>query len=363
MTPRGSGSPSGGIARQPLSAGCSRVSVISMSRAERRTASISGAPSAATTASITRPAAVASCWSPISGWARSASSCSARWAGVISSRAARPAIRASSSATAARALLATAIRRAKPKRRSAPQGRRARPVSLTQREERPSPSVRDEVLTTEEVCALLKSRRRRCIATPSREPGRRSQRSASTTAGNVARSWPGSTRILDEVDPEWAVVRRGDNRVKSLQIVKGPAARSRRPRWCPRGGVAPSLAAGRAWPRSGLAAASITTPRPQRRAASGAGQLSVGQVGFGAAGVRTLDHGPASLAPRTSMDHQHPVGQGSSGVARPRHRPLGGHPHPRRIGRLAAGGDRDHGLHRRCSRRQDVAQGGPLAVL
>jgi excisionase family DNA binding protein len=29
-------------------------------------------------------------------------------------------------------------------------------VSLTQREERPSPSVRDEILTTEEVCALLK---------------------------------------------------------------------------------------------------------------------------------------------------------------------------------------------------------------
>ena len=29
-------------------------------------------------------------------------------------------------------------------------------MSLTQREERPSPSVRDEILTTEEVCALLK---------------------------------------------------------------------------------------------------------------------------------------------------------------------------------------------------------------
>src|SRR4051812_49568623 len=33
---------------------------------------------------------------------------------------------------------------------------RARPVSRRQREEGSSPSVRDEILTTEEVCALLK---------------------------------------------------------------------------------------------------------------------------------------------------------------------------------------------------------------
>jgi predicted DNA-binding transcriptional regulator AlpA len=40
--------------------------------------------------------------------------------------------------------------------RSAPWGRRARPVSRRQREEGPSLSVEDEILTTEEVCILLK---------------------------------------------------------------------------------------------------------------------------------------------------------------------------------------------------------------
>ena len=40
--------------------------------------------------------------------------------------------------------------------RSAPLGRRARPVNRRQREEGSSPSVRDEILTTEEVCTLLK---------------------------------------------------------------------------------------------------------------------------------------------------------------------------------------------------------------
>ena len=38
-------------------------------------------------------------------------------------------------------------------------------------------------------------RRRRCTGTPAREPDRRSTRSASTTAGSAARSWPGSTHI------------------------------------------------------------------------------------------------------------------------------------------------------------------------
>jgi excisionase family DNA binding protein len=40
--------------------------------------------------------------------------------------------------------------------RSARLGRRARPVSRRQREEGSSPVVRDEILTTEEVCTLLK---------------------------------------------------------------------------------------------------------------------------------------------------------------------------------------------------------------
>ena len=116
-------------------------------------------------------------------------------------------------------------------------------------------------------------------------------------------------------------------------ILNGASSAVRWPRWCPRAGAAPSRAAGRAWPRrsgSGLAAAASPVgsshgrgpggagraPTAARRAASGAGQLSVGHVGFGAAGAQDSDHDPVSSAPRTSMDYQHPVGQGSSGVAR-----------------------------------------------
>jgi excisionase family DNA binding protein len=40
--------------------------------------------------------------------------------------------------------------------RSAPWGRRARPVSRRQREEESGLSVQDEILTTDEVCILLK---------------------------------------------------------------------------------------------------------------------------------------------------------------------------------------------------------------
>jgi hypothetical protein len=69
-------------------------------------------------------------------------------------------------------------------------------VSRRQREEGSSPSVRDEILTTEEVCALLKIKKARYTVTPASEPGRRSTRSGSTTAGSAARSWIGSTRIF-----------------------------------------------------------------------------------------------------------------------------------------------------------------------
>jgi excisionase family DNA binding protein len=57
---------------------------------------------------------------------------------------------------AASSWLATAFSAAKAGVRSAPLRRRARLVSRSQREEEPSLSVQDEILTTEEVCTLLK---------------------------------------------------------------------------------------------------------------------------------------------------------------------------------------------------------------
>jgi hypothetical protein len=69
-------------------------------------------------------------------------------------------------------------------------------VSRRQREEGSSPVVRDEILTTEEVCTLLKIKKATLYRHTSQETGPPFyKRSASTTAGSAARSWPGSTHI------------------------------------------------------------------------------------------------------------------------------------------------------------------------
>jgi excisionase family DNA binding protein len=99
-------------------------------------------------------------------------------------------------------------------------------VSLTQREERLSPSVRDEILTTEEVCALLKIKKVALYRHTSQGTGPPFYKIGKHNRWKRGEVLACSTRILDELIRSGRYSVAGD-RVTSIQILNGASGGSR----------------------------------------------------------------------------------------------------------------------------------------